>query len=68
MPQLSSETWDMVPGWTDTGTWTSPFSSIDPGQCHILEGHNDEKGQQDQALIKQGQYVAARLADEDKSP
>lgn len=68
MPQLSSETWDGVPGWTDPGAWTLPLSSTDPGQRHILEGHNDDKDQQDQALIKQGHYVAARFTDEGKAP
>lgn len=56
-----------APGWVDPRTWTSPPSSIDPGQGHILEGHNDDEGERDQAIIKQGHYVAASVTGEDEA-
>lgn len=65
MHRLSAENWDGVPGWADTRAWTSPLSSIDPGQGHILEGHNLVEGQH-QVLMKQGHYRAARVAGEDE--
>lgn len=51
----------------DPRAWTLPPSSVDPSQGHILEGHNDDEGQRDQALIKQGHYVAARVTGEDEA-
>ena len=66
MPPLLGDL-EWVSGWADPGAWTSPPSSVDAGQGHILEGHNDDEGQRDQVVIKQGHYVAASVTGEDEA-